>query len=250
MFAREGYGIIAVALVLAVVLVAVGLRQPFPWNVLPASAGVSLLAFVLFFFRDPVRIPPPGERLVLAPADGRVVAVEEGLYEPSYVQGGARRVSIFLSAFDVHVNRVPADGIVEYVRYVPGDYLVAWHPKASDKNERSEIGIRHSSGTKLLFNQIAGVMAHRIVYHVARGDTVSAGQRFGVIRFGSRMDVWVPPFVVLRVRVGDRVRAGESILGIIPPDASSEPSPGWMNGCDEDDVKGGLSCLRAGEKAS
>ena len=134
-------------------------------------------------------------------------------------------MSIFLSPLNVHVNRVPADGVIEYVRYVPGDYLVAWHPKASEKNERSEIGLRHPSGTKILFKQIAGAVARRIVYHLSVGDTVKAGERFGLVKFGSRMDVLVPPGTPLDVAVGDRVTAGETILGRIPtPDATAADS--------------------------
>jgi phosphatidylserine decarboxylase len=126
------------------------------------------------------------------------------------------------------VNRIPASGVIEFERYVPGDYLVAWHPKASAKNERSELGVQHPDGHKIFFKQIAGAVARRIVYHVRTGDTVQAGERFGIVKFGSRMDVHVPAGVALDVEVGERVRAGESILGRFPVsesvDASSSPS--------------------------
>jgi phosphatidylserine decarboxylase len=151
-----------------------------------------------------------------------VVEVVELENEPLYLKGPARRISIFLSPLDVHVNRVPADGIVEWVRYVPGEYLVAWHPKASEKNERSEIGLRHPSGTRILFKQIAGVLARRIVFHLKEGDAVQAGQRFGIVKFGSRMDVLVPPQVTLTVQIGDRVRAGETVLAKLPSAKASE----------------------------
>ena len=142
--------------------------------------------------------------------------MENAVSEPLYLGEMAQKVSIFLSLFDVHVNRIPVAGIVEHVRYTPGKYLVAWHPKASEKNERSEIGVRHPSGARVLFSQIAGSVARRIVYHVTSEDQVEAGQRFGIIKFGSRMDVFVPQDVTLRVSVGDRVRAGETILGQFP----------------------------------
>ncbi len=175
-----------------------------------------MLGFILYFFRDPQRSAPAGAgSLLLAPADGKVVVVEE-VEEPLYLKGPARQISIFLSPLDVHVNRIPADGVIEYDQYVSGDYLVAWHPKASEKNERSQLGLRHPSGLKVLFKQIAGLAARRVVYHVTVGDTVKAGQRFGVVKFGSRMDVLVPRTVEVEVEVGDRVRAGETILGRLP----------------------------------
>lgn len=219
MIAREGYVLVGAALVLAIVLIAGGLQLSGIWRALVIAMAVLVLAFTLYFFRDPARTPPAeasGGLLILAPADGKVVVVEENVHEPLYLGGPARQVSIFLSPLDVHVNRIPVDGIVEYVDYIPGDYLVAWHPKASEQNERSEIGVRHASGARVLFKQIAGAVARRIVYHLDEGDTVSAGERFGIVKFGSRMDVLVPPHVELDVAVGDRVRGGESILGRIP----------------------------------
>ncbi len=154
--------------------------------------------------------------MALAPADGKVMLIEHEASEPLYIGGKAQKVSIFLSLFDVHVNRIPADGVVEHVDYAPGAYLPAWRPEASEQNERSEIGVRHPSGARVLFRQIAGSVARRITYHVKKGDRVEAGQRFGIIKFGSRMDVFVPQDVMLDVSVGDRVRAGETILGHFP----------------------------------
>jgi phosphatidylserine decarboxylase len=217
--AREGYLIVAGAAVLALVLAGVGLSLDAWYVRYPLIAtGVGALAFTLFFFRDPERTPPEdgaAGRALLAPADGRVVEVVEE-DEPLYLDGPAQRISIFLSPLNVHVNRIPTNGVVEYARYRPGDYLVAWHPKASDKNERSEIGLRHPSGTKVLFKQIAGAVARRIVYHVGEGDTVQAGERFGIVKFGSRMDVLVPPGVELDVEKGQSVRGGTTVLGRLP----------------------------------
>ncbi len=188
------------------------------------ALAVGGLAFTLYFFRDPERTPPPDARDngLLAPADGRVVEIVEET-DSLYLDGPAKRVSIFLSPLDVHVNRVPARGVIEYEKYRPGDYLVAWHPKASEKNERSELGLRHPGGTKVLFKQIAGAVARRIEYHIGEGDTVSAGDRFGIVKFGSRMDVLVPPHVDLDVDKGQHVRAGETVMGWLPTaDSSTE----------------------------
>ena len=205
---------------IALVLIVVGLRLEVWYGRFPLLiAGIGALAFTLYFFRDPERTPPEegvNGRALLAPADGRIVEVVEEEHDPLYLEGPAQRISIFLSPLDVHVNRVPTNGVVEYAHYRPGDYLVAWHPKASEKNERSEIGIRHPSGTKVLFKQIAGAVARRIVYHVGEGDTVAAGERFGIVKFGSRMDVLVPPDVELDVAEGQTVRAGTTTLGRLP----------------------------------
>lgn len=203
---------------LAAVLVGIGILLEGPWSILLYVLAVAALGFTLYFFRDPMRSPPDGaSRLLLAPADGKVVLVQDVEHEPLYIKGRAQQVSIFLSPLNVHVNRIPADGVIEYDEYVPGDYLVAWHPKASEKNERSQLGLRHPSGAKVVFKQIAGAVARRVVYHVQTGDTVKAGERFGIVKFGSRMDVLVPPHVELDVQEGDRVRAGETVLGHIPP---------------------------------
>lgn len=218
MIAREGYTIIAVVAGLALLLVLGALWiESWLWRGPLLALAVGSLGFTLFFFRDPERTPPPEARDhgLLAPADGRVVEIVDE-EEPLYLKGPAQRISIFLSPLDVHVNRVPARGVIEYARYRPGDYLVAWHPKASEKNERSEFGLRHPSGTKILFKQIAGAVARRIEYDLAEGDTVRAGQRFGIVKFGSRMDLLVPPSVHLDVEEGQTVRAGTTVLGQLP----------------------------------
>ena len=190
------------------------------------ALAVGGLAFTLFFFRDPERTPPldAPENGIVAPADGRVVAIVDE-EEPLYIKGSAQRISIFLSPLDVHVNRVPARGMIEYAKYRSGDYLVAWHPKASDKNERSEFGLRHPNGTKLLFKQIAGAVARRIEYDLEEGDTVEAGRRFGIVKFGSRMDLLMPPSVDLDVDEGQTVRAGTTVLGRLSNAESPAASP-------------------------
>lgn len=217
MIAREGYTIIAIVAALALVLAAGALRlESWWWKGPMLLLAVGSFGFTLYFFRDPPRTPPAEARAngVLAPADGRVVEVVDERESP-YLDGPATRISIFLSPLDVHVNRVPARGVIEYEKYRPGDYLVAWHPKASEKNERSEFGLRHPSGTKIVFKQIAGAVARRIEYDITKGDSVLAGQRFGIVKFGSRMDVLVPSTVELAVAEGRHVRAGETVLGRI-----------------------------------
>lgn len=225
MIAREGYTIITVVAGLALALLIGAWRlEALLWRVPLGVLAVGGLAFTLYFFRDPDRTPPPEaqDNGLLAPADGRVVEVVDET-DSLYVDGAVQRISIFLSPLDVHVNRVPARGVIEYEKYRPGEYLVAWHPKASEKNERSELGLRHPSGTKVLFKQIAGAVARRIVYHLGEGDSVAAGQRFGIVKFGSRMDVVVPPHVDLTVEEGEHVRAGESVMGWLPEtDADAE----------------------------
>lgn len=225
MIAPEGYGMVGLSLLAGAILVVAGLliAGPFKWVLLVFA--VVVVGFTLFFFRDPDRTAPAEAlegAVLVAPADGRVVLVGEVEYEPLYLKTAARQVSIFLSPLDVHVNRVPVTGIVEYDHYVAGDYLVAWHPKASEKNERSQLGVRHPSGVPVLFKQIAGAVARRVVYHIGVGDSVRAGERFGIVKFGSRMDVLVPTSADITVAEGDRVRAGESVIGRLPVVESEE----------------------------
>ncbi len=225
-FAKEGYKLIAAAVAIAVILVALGIWAGGIIGWIVAILGILALGFTLYFFRDPERRAPEGAvggTVVLAPADGKVVLVQDVEHEPLYLKGPARQISIFLSPLNVHVNRNPVDGVVEFEQYVPGDYLVAWHPKASEKNERSQIGVRHDSGARVLYKQIAGAVARRIVYRLSVGDRVVAGERFGIVKFGSRMDVLVPPRSQIDVAVGDRTVAGETLLGRLPTGTIGEP---------------------------
>jgi phosphatidylserine decarboxylase len=223
MFAPDGYRLIMGAAVIAFAVVLGGWQFGSGFRAVGIVLGVLILGFTLWFFRDPARsTPAQAEGLLIAPADGKVVEIVEE-HEPLYLNGPARRISIFMSPLNVHVNRAPASGIVEFDQYVPGEYLVAWHPKASEKNERSQLGLRHASGVPVLFKQIAGAVARRIVYHVGVGDTLQVGKRFGLIKFGSRMDILVPPHIPIFAQVGDRVRAGETILGhLIPEDHDTD----------------------------
>jgi phosphatidylserine decarboxylase len=173
---------------------------------------VVLAVWLLVFFRDPRRSGPRGDQFVIAPADGRIVEVAT-VDEPLYLKGRATRVSIFMSVFDVHVNRYPAAGTVELVRYNPGKFLHAASEKASLDNEQSSIGLRTARGP-LLVRQIAGLIARRIVTDARSGERVRQGDRLGMIRFGSRVDVFLPASagMVMRVGVGARVQAGATPL--------------------------------------
>jgi phosphatidylserine decarboxylase len=200
---RAGYPFIAGALVPAVLLLARRHR----------GLGVPLLAvagFLTYFFRDPERYPPQQADVIVAPADGRVVAAgpaEAGVAPP----GEWQQVSIFLSPLDVHVNRVPYGGEVTRIAYTPGAFLPAYDDRAAGTNERNELWIRNGDRT-IVFRQVVGVLARRIVCRVQVGDLLVTGERFGVMKFGSRMDVFVPAGCRLEVRAGDQVRAGETII--------------------------------------
>lgn len=172
-----------------------------------------LAAFIVFFFRDPEREIPTGLGLLVSPADGTVIGIDE-IDEPDFVQARTKRVIIFLSPFNVHVNRVPEDGEVRYFRHQPGRFLVASEPAASTENEQSIIGLQTPEG-KIVFKQIAGILARRIVCQIREGHRVRRGERFGIIKFGSRMEVFMPLNAEIKVRLREKVRAGESILGEI-----------------------------------
>ena len=177
-----------------------------------AAAGFAVLALAfLAFFRDPERTVPELPGGVLAPADGRVMVITEAL-DPWV--GPAVRVSIFLSPLDVHVNRAPVGGLVKNVEYVAGRFLAAYRPEASEQNERCAVSL-DGERARVTVTQISGVLARRIVCRVRPGDTLRAGQRYGLIRFGSRTDLVLPRGTELRVRVGDRVRGGESVMGVL-----------------------------------
>jgi len=185
------------------------------WIAYPIYILVSVCCgIVIYFFRDPERETPDGENLIISPADGVVVLVKD-YQEEVYMKEKATQISIFLSPLDVHVNRNPISGKLEYLKYHPGKYLMAWNEKASDLNERADFGVLHSSGTKLFFKQITGFLARRIVYHIEQGDSLKAGERFGMMKFGSRMDIIVPSNVSINVKEGDRTVAGESVIGEI-----------------------------------
>jgi len=171
-----------------------------------------VLLFTVYFFRDPERITPSEENLIVAPADGKVILIKD-VREGEFLMSEAVQVSIFMSPLNVHVNRFPLSGTVGYFKYFPGEYLVAYDEKSSSRNERTHIGIDNGR-VKVLFKQIAGFVARRIVAEVREGDRAVAGRRFGMIKFGSRVDVILPRTLQLKVKVGDRTVAGETVLAV------------------------------------
>lgn len=212
MFAPDGYGVITKAAIIAVIVFIIGWVSGGAIFIIASIVSVFILSFTLYFFRDPERTTPQGDHLFIAPADGKVIEVKK-VHESKYLNAEATQVSIFLSPLDVHVNRIPLSGTIEYAEYIPGEYLVAWHEKASELNERSEFGVRNASGARMFFRQITGYVARRIVFHIKKGDTVQAGDRFGMMKFGSRMDLVFTDEITLMVKAGDIVIAGETIMG-------------------------------------
>jgi len=205
--AREGWPFVGTLLGLA----AIALWLRLPW----AAAALAVLGlFTVFFFRDPERLVPTGSSLVISPADGKVVKVAVAP-EGNPLGAGALQVSIFLSIFDVHVNRAPIAGVVERVDYHKGEFLPAFDDKASLRNEQNSVVLK-AGETRVAFKQIAGLIARRIVFRKRPGDVVAAGERVGLIKFGSRVDVLLPEKTRLTVRLGDRVRGGSSVLAELP----------------------------------
>jgi phosphatidylserine decarboxylase len=168
--------------------------------------------FFLFFFRDPKRKMPEGKDLILAPADGKVILIKP-FDNLEFMTGGGTSVSVFMSLFDVHVNRVPISGSVKYFKYNPGKFFPAFKDKASMENEQTELGLENEHG-KVVLRQIAGILARRIVCNLKPGNLVKAGDRFGMIKFGSRLDLFLPENVQIKVKLNHRVRAGETIIGV------------------------------------
>ncbi|NGP86962.1 phosphatidylserine decarboxylase family protein [Fodinibius halophilus] len=215
MFARDGYTTIFVTIIFAVIVSGIARYMEPHWTAYILYTAMALLvAFILFFFRDPDREITKGDNLVISPADGNVVQIKE-VQEDRYIEGAARQISIFLSPLDVHVNRVPVKGKLEYLEYEPGIFLVAYDHRASELNERADFGVKHASGTKVFFRQITGFLARRIVYHIQEGDDLEAGERFGMMKFGSRMDILVPAEVEVNVSEGEKAVAGQTILATI-----------------------------------
>lgn len=216
MLTKYGIDNIIIMLISGVLLMALGYYfDRFLVSIIMYIAGLLLIVMVFIFFRDPERTIPEAvindESYILSPADGKIVEIIETV-ENDYLKQKCKRLSIFLSPLDVHVNRVPATGVVEYYDYHKGEYLVAYHPKSSEMNEQSKIGVKTKYG-KVLFKQIVGILARRLVCDLQVGDEIIAGNRFGMMKFGSRMDIFVPLDCEFFVNVNDRVTAGETILG-------------------------------------
>ena len=192
-----------------------------------AWIGLAFTLFCFYFFRDPERVPPPRAGVFVAPADGRVVSVRQAEPPPELGLGTEPRwkVSIFLSVLNVHVNRVPADGVVTRIAYHHGAFVSASLDKASEANERNALAIRLHDGREIAVVQIAGLIARRILCSVREGDPVTAGDRFGIIRFGSRTDLYLPPGVLPLVTEGQTMIGGETVIAALAPVSMTAPVP-------------------------
>ena len=175
---------------------------------------IVLAGWVAYFFRDPERTGDRGERVVIAPADGKVVLIKE-VDEPSFLHGRSKRISIFMNVFSVHVNRYPVSGTVRFVQYSPGKFLNAAGENSSLENEQRSVGIE-SGPHRILVRQIAGLIARRIITYSREGERVEQGERMGLIRFGSRVDVFLPIDATVRVKVGDLTAAGSTAIAELP----------------------------------
>jgi phosphatidylserine decarboxylase len=203
--ASAGYPLIFAAAFATGVLALLQLRAP-------ALIGLAVTFFIAFFFRDPDRVVPISDGAIISPADGRVVIAGKAELTPFY-DGPCQKVSIFMSVFNVHVNRIPHEGQIENIAYHPGKFVNASLDKASEGNERNAVFMITDRGQRFCVVQIAGLIARRIICHIQAGETIQRGRRFGLICFGSRLDVYLPPEASLTVAVGDRVKAGTSIIG-------------------------------------
>jgi phosphatidylserine decarboxylase len=215
MFTKYGYTTLGIISIICFLVISLSLflnNNYFKLTLVIVS--VFFLLFSLNFFRDPERTPPDRDDVVVAPADGKILIIKD-VENKEFFRGKARQVSIFMSPLNVHVNRIPINGIVKHVRYIEGKFIAAFEDKADEENERSEFVIENNHGN-VLFTQVAGFVARRIIYELKEGDSVTMGKRFGMIKFGSRVDVIVPADWILKVQKDDIVTAGETILFEIP----------------------------------
>ena len=177
---------------------------------------IALYLVILQFFRSPTFMINKDEKHILAPADGKVVVIED-TEEDEYFKGKRKQISIFMSPVNVHVNRSPISGVVKFCKYHAGKYLVAWHPKSSTENERTTIVVETANGVEVLFRQIAGAMARRIKWYVSEGDRVEQGGEFGFIKFGSRVDIYLPLDSEVKVNIGDKTKGGRTVIAELKP---------------------------------
>ena len=217
MFHKEGYRIIAVTfIIVAALFLSAHYFISTPWLKYSLwSIGGVFLILILQFFRNPKRNFTPDEKLVLSPVDGKVVVIEE-VFEPEYFKDKRLMISVFMSPINVHVTRYPVGGKILYSKYHPGKYLVAWHPKSSTENERSTVVLDHPHTGPVLFRQIAGALARRICLYSQPGQEYSAGDEFGFIKFGSRMDIYLPMDAEIVAKIGDKPKGGETLIARIP----------------------------------
>lgn len=212
-FHKEGYTSLAIVVLFIFIINAIadyyGANVILSWIIYILSAFLFII--IVQFFRSPKKSIIRNDQIVLCPADGKVVVIEE-TEESEYFKDKRLQVSIFMSPINVHVNRNPISGIVSYFKYHPGKFLVAWHPKSSTDNERTTIVVRRENGTEVLFRQIAGALARRIVWYVKKEQEVLQGEEFGFIKFGSRVDLFLPLGTKVEVNIGDKVVGGKTII--------------------------------------
>lgn len=216
---KEGRGLIlattAIVVILNVIIASVpSLFSLTFYSILSTSmliVSIVVLVLVLQFFRLPSIQVIKNEKQVLAPADGKVVVIEE-TEEPEHLKSRRKQISIFMSPVNVHVNRMPVAGTISYAKYHPGKYLVAWHPKSSTENERTTIAVKMKNGTEVLFRQIAGALARRIKWYVKEGQPLEQGDEFGFIKFGSRVDIFLPLDARITVKMGDVTKGGKTVI--------------------------------------
>jgi len=222
--AKEGWPIIGFGFIVALFSYVIGVVLGISFFIWFSWLAFGFGLFSLYFFRDPDRETPGGSELVICPADGTVLDILE-VEEPDYIKGKATRISIFMSVTNVHVNRSPVTGTVDYIHYNPGEFQLAWREKASELNEQNSIGLSTDNGSKYLVRQIAGYVARRIVCNVQSGFKLSTGERFGLIRFGSRVDLFFEPGSLdINVKKGQSVTAGLTIIGKVKNCEKSECS--------------------------
>jgi len=207
---REGWGTLLVLALFVALFAFLGFRSRDPLLLFFSLLTLLLFLLALYFFRDPHRTVPRDPGVIVSPADGLVCAIDE-IEEPLFFEGRVKRVAIYLSLLDVHINYIPLSGTVEYARYFRGKHLRAGRPETSENNTRTFIGLSTERG-RLAFKQIAGIVARRVICRLRMGDRVVTGAKFGMIKFGSRVELLLPPEISLNVQVGDRVRGGESVI--------------------------------------
>jgi phosphatidylserine decarboxylase len=211
---REGYSLLFISLlVLFGINYLVYYLSPEATVIQNIVIGVSIIVYliILQFFRNPIFNISANDKTVLAPADGKVVVIEETI-ETEYLKSKRRQISIFMSPVNVHVNRMPVAGTISFFKYHAGKYLVAWHPKSSTENERTTVVARMKNGTEILFRQIAGALARRIKCYVREGQPFEQGQEFGFIKFGSRVDIFLPLDAKITVKVGEVTKGGRTVI--------------------------------------
>lgn len=214
-FHKEGWPSLLLVLVFSAIIIFIA-RHFFPTFAIAHWFAYLLSAFLILtivqFFRHPTRTFKSGENLIISPADGKIVVIEETT-ENEYFKDKRLQVSVFMSPVNVHVNRYPISGLVSFFKYHPGKFLAAWEPKSSTDNERTTIVVKHKNGTEILFRQIAGALARRIVWYCKEGDVAQQCGEMGFIKFGSRVDLFLPLGTKLNVKIGDVVKGSQTVLG-------------------------------------